>query len=235
MKDILHKPSEELLRAICRPECLHMGPVIAPSIGIKVPLHLSFRRLFSFPETLEIMGREMGRVAAELKPDALAALEMAGVPIATSISLAYKIPMVVVRKEKKEGARFSVEGVVRPGMNYIIIDDAMAAGGTKKRSIEFIEETGGRVNGIVVILAAFEVWEAGYDLGMSFLEEKGIKIHYFIRWQEWWEAMHQFGYVNKEWLELEKDFLHNIKQWQTDEKKWEWFEEVKTKLGGKFI
>jgi len=133
MNPIHHQPSPEFVKVFCRPECLIMGPVEAVSVKMKVPVHLSLRRLFSFPETLKIISREMAQVVKKINPDAVAGTETSGIPWATLIAQQLNKPMVITRKEKKSGARFGVEGHIEPGWTYIVIDDGMAAGNSKKR------------------------------------------------------------------------------------------------------
>lgn len=212
-----------------------MGPVTAPSIGIKVPFHYSSRRVYSFPESIRVLGKHMGRVASDCRPDAIAGIEMAGIPIATAISLQYDLPMVIVRKERKEGARFSVEGITKPGMRYVLVDDGFSGGAQKKSAVEFIRETEGEVVDIVVWINTFEIAAFGIDRGRSWIEAQSIRVHYFVSYLSLFEAYYRKGLLSDELFEIIKDFIEHINEWQTDEKKWKWFEEVRVKQHGQFI
>ena len=235
MSYIFHKPSKELLKAICRPECLIMGPVIGPSVGLKTPIHLTFRTLFSFPKTLDIVAKEMWKIINKLKVDCLAAIEMSGIPWATAITLKYKIPMVVVRKEKRKGARFSVEGITKKGWNYVLIDDVLSGGVQKKKAIEFINQTGGKVTDMIILMNVLELRKTKFDFNRNWLEKRKLKIHYYVTWLSWYKNMHKFGYLSNEMYRIIEDAIKNIVRWQKDREKWEWFKRVKKSQGGKFV
>ncbi|MFH0853055.1 MAG: phosphoribosyltransferase family protein [bacterium] len=235
MKPIHHQPSPEFVRAICRPECLIMGPVEANSVKMKVPAHLSLRRLFSFPDSLRVIANEMGQVVREINPDAVAGIETSGIPWATFISQQLNKPLVVTRKEKKTGARFSVEGHTQPGWTYVIIDDGMSAGNSKRKAIDFLEEVRGKVNAIVVITDAKEVQQSNIDRGRKSIEDSNIPIHYFLTWLGWFKAMQEAGHISKELCDIVKDNITHLREWDEDPSKWDKFHQLIKKQNGKFI
>lgn len=47
-----------LEKALARPEVLIMGPVVSPSTGDKFPIHLTTRKLYSFPDSLLAIAQE---------------------------------------------------------------------------------------------------------------------------------------------------------------------------------
>lgn len=79
--------------------------------------------------------------------DALAGLEMGGIPIATALSLQCKLPMVMVRKKAKTyGTCQFVEGMNVKGKKLLIIEDIISTGGQVKTSIKDLRKVGAIVD-----------------------------------------------------------------------------------------
>ncbi|MFC1663442.1 orotate phosphoribosyltransferase [Patescibacteria group bacterium] len=235
MAEIKHKTKPQLLESLVSVDILRMGPLIGPSIGAKIPMYYNIRQKFSEPAILDLVGKEMSLVIKKLSVDVIAAIEMSGIPWATTASTTSRMPMVVVRKEKREGARSSIEGVSVKGKTCVLIDDAYVGGAGKKRSINMIEDEGGKVSDILVILNVHEVVTGGYDLGRSVVDEKGINVHYFFSYLDWYRLANKKGLLSDELLKFVEQAHLNLKAWQKDDSKWQLLEDIKKKQNGKFI
>jgi len=85
--------------------------------------------------------------------DALAGLELGGVPIATALSLETGIPVVFIRKRAKEyGTRQFAEGLDIKGKNLLIIEDVVTTGGQVKQSAKDLRESGAIVGNILSVI-----------------------------------------------------------------------------------
>ena len=72
---------------------------------------------------------------------AICGLPYAGIPFASFISLAYKIPLVLLRKERKSyGTKKMIEGNLENKTTLIIIDDILTTGTSILESIEEFAE-----------------------------------------------------------------------------------------------
>ena len=68
------------------------------------------------------------------------------VPIATAVSLESKLPLLMIRKEKKGyGTSKLIEGELNEGDDVIVVEDVSTTGGSLLKAIKAIEENGGNV------------------------------------------------------------------------------------------
>lgn len=118
----------------------------------------------------------LGEIAAQMKAlipketQALAALEMGGIPIATALSLLTGLPCVFVRKEAKQyGTCKFAEGLDIKGLQLTIIEDVITTGGQVLLSAEDLRAMGADIKDVLCVI----------DRGGS--EEKlkaaGLKMH----------------------------------------------------------
>lgn len=85
--------------------------------------------------------------------DALAALEMGGIPIATAISLKTGIPVVFVRKEaKKYGTNKLAEGMNISGKKLLIVEDVVTSGGQIIISAKELRELGAIIEKAICVI-----------------------------------------------------------------------------------
>ena len=100
--------------------------------------------------------REIAKQMTPLIPpgtDAIAALEMGGIPIATALSLATGIPVVFVRKEAKSyGTRQFAEGYDVAGKKLCVIEDVITTGGQVLESTEALRGIGAEIHDIVCVI-----------------------------------------------------------------------------------
>lgn len=103
--------------------------------------------------------------------DALAALEMGGIPIATAISLKTGIPVVFVRKEaKKYGTNKLAEGMNIDGKKLLIVEDVVTSGGQIIISAKELRDLGAIIEKAICVIDR----EAG---GSNNLKEANIELN----------------------------------------------------------
>ena len=100
--------------------------------------------------------RDIAAAMAPLVPsgiDALAGLELGGVPIATALSLETGLPARFVRKEAKTyGTCQLAEGGDVDGMRLLVVEDVVTTGGSMVDAIAAVRETGATVAAAAVIV-----------------------------------------------------------------------------------
>lgn len=116
----------------------------------------------AFSEVIRALGEHYAG-----KVDAVAGLESRGFILAAPLALELGVGMIVVRKAGKLpppviGVDYSLEyGTARmelrpetvvDGQRVLIIDDVLATGGTAAASVQLIEEAGGVVSGLAMLL-----------------------------------------------------------------------------------
>lgn len=98
-------------------------------------------------------------IAAALVPmvptgiDALAGLEMGGIPIATMLSSLTGIPARYVRKQAKEyGTRRIAEGGELDGMRLLIVEDVVTSGGAILDAEQHLRASGAVLDRVVCVI-----------------------------------------------------------------------------------
>lgn len=100
--------------------------------------------------------REIAKQLAPMIPpgvDALAGLEMGGIPIATALSLETGIPTVFVRKKPKDyGTCKFAEGYDIRGKRLCVIEDVVTTGGQVVLSTKDLRSDGARVEDVLCVI-----------------------------------------------------------------------------------
>ena len=106
----------------------------------------------SNPLLLKQLAKEMVK---KIPPgtEILAGLELGGVPLATAISLEVGLPVVFVRKTKKEyGTEKIAEGINIQGKKLCIIEDVITTGGQVLKSTEALRNAGAIVDFVICVI-----------------------------------------------------------------------------------
>jgi orotate phosphoribosyltransferase len=107
--------------------------------------------------------------------DALAGLELGGVPLATALSLRSGLPTVFVRKQAKEhGTRQLAEGGGVNGKRLLVIEDVVTSGGQVVASSEALRGLGAVVTHAICVIDR----EAGGELA---LRSTGVELRSLFR------------------------------------------------------
>lgn len=129
-------------------------------------------------ETDPALLREIAEAMQSLVPDeidALAALEMGGIPIATLLSQCTGLPVLFVRKKAKEyGTCKLAEGGEIEGRRLLIIEDVVTSGGQILLSAGELRERGAIIDTVLCVVDR----ESG---GMQKLAEEGLTLRPLFR------------------------------------------------------
>ncbi len=100
--------------------------------------------------------KEISEAMVSLLPkniDALAGLEMGGIPVVTMLSQASGIPSLFVRKKAKEyGTRKVAEGGKIEGQKMVIIEDVVTSGGQILLSAKALREQGALIDTVLCVI-----------------------------------------------------------------------------------
>jgi orotate phosphoribosyltransferase len=163
--DVANSSPKEELRALLLKKSVYDGEFTLAS-GAKSDFYVDARLT-----TLDPRGAHLiGRVGWELVKDtmtrlgqlasAVGGLTLGADPVALSIGMAAQeddpstpLQVFTVRKKAKEHGRLKrIEGNFSAGDSVVVVDDVITTGGSTLQAIEAIEEAGGRVAFVIVLV-----------------------------------------------------------------------------------
>ena len=142
--------------------------------GKQSSVYIDLRQIISYPQLLHAIAEKIWEPIAALKPDLICGVPYTALPIATAISLAHNIPMVMVRKEAKTyGTKKLIEGVFHPNQTCMMIEDLVTTGGSAIKVAEQLKAEGLIVTDIAVLLDREQggpkaITTAGFTLHAAF-------------------------------------------------------------------
>jgi len=163
--------------------------------GIVSPYYIDLSWLLSSPESfskiVNLVAQEIKRLASDRRIDKLASIELKGALILPSVACKLRMPCVIVRKESKTyGLRGRIAGgTVNPGDRFIFFDDVVTRGGSKIEGIKPIEEAGGKIETVLVVVDR----EQG---GKEELEERGYSLVSITTISEVVHSLLKFGKIS---------------------------------------
>ena len=122
--------------------------------GNSSPIYVNCRRLISEPGFMELFVAAARRLtrASDVRFDAVAGGETAGIPFAAYLASAFAQPMVYVRKKTKGyGLASRVEGHLEPGAVVLLVEDLITDGGSKLSFLDALAEAGATVSDALVV------------------------------------------------------------------------------------
>lgn len=120
------------------------------SSGKRSNYFVNIKRASTDPKVLREIGKAMAPHVGDAK---IAGMALGAVPIAVAVALETGRPYVIVRKEQKDhGTRDLIEGDVRPGEEFVIVEDVATTGGSTMRVVTALREKGARVSRAIVVV-----------------------------------------------------------------------------------
>jgi orotate phosphoribosyltransferase len=118
--------------------------------------YVNLKGLPSYPGVYGAVVNAMSELVMKVpKVDALCAVPLTGLLLASPMAVSLKKPLVYTRTDRGDNERL-VEGEVRPGWNIVIVGDLATTGKTLLSAAEAIQDEGGRVTTAVVLIDRLE-------------------------------------------------------------------------------
>ncbi|WP_295030065.1 orotate phosphoribosyltransferase [uncultured Methanobrevibacter sp.] len=144
------------------------------SSGKKSNYYINMKKAITEPEILSTISKLITSKLDLKEVDKVAGPALGAVPIATAVSLESKLPLLMIRKEKKcYGTSKLIEGELNEGDNVIVVEDVSTTGGSLLKAIKAINENGGNVTRAFVVVDR----EEG---AIEAFEKEGIKLEPLI-------------------------------------------------------
>ena len=115
--------------------------------GKKSNYYVNMKRAITNPKILSTISYLINEKIKNDNIDKVAGPALGAVPIATAVSLESKLPLLMIRKEKKGyGTSKLIEGELIEKDNVIVVEDVTTTGGSLLKAIHAIQENGGKVS-----------------------------------------------------------------------------------------
>jgi orotate phosphoribosyltransferase len=123
------------------------------SSGKESDYYIDMKKAITEPNILKTIAELISHAIANEDIDKVAGPALGAVPIATAISLEANIPLLMIRKEKKDyGTSKLIEGELVNGDSVIVVEDVTTTGNSLLKAIEAIQSSGGIVKRAFVVV-----------------------------------------------------------------------------------
>ena len=122
--------------------------------GIKSPIYCDNRLTLSYPNVRDDIEQGLAKLIREYYPECecLMGTATAGIAHAALVANILGLPMGYVRGgAKTHGRNNRIEGLVKPGMKVIVVEDLISTGGSSLECVDALKDAGCEVIGLVAI------------------------------------------------------------------------------------
>jgi orotate phosphoribosyltransferase len=116
------------------------------SSGRKSDYYVDMKKAITDPAILSQIGLMIDDLINDISVDRIAGPALGAVPIATAVSLSSGIPMLMIRKSKKDyGTSQLIEGDLKDGDRVVVVEDVTTTGSSLLKAVEAVQNNGGVV------------------------------------------------------------------------------------------
>lgn len=121
--------------------------------GRRSPIYCDNRVVLSYPDIRTQLQDAMVKATSVFEPfDGVAGVATAGIAHGALLADRLNLPFIYIRsKAKGHGRQNQIEGELKPGARYLVIEDLISTGGSSLQAVEALREAGGEVAGVMAI------------------------------------------------------------------------------------
>jgi orotate phosphoribosyltransferase len=182
--------------------------------GIKSPIYCDNRLTLSYPQVRKDIEEGLAQLIKEKYPECecLMGTATAGIAHAALVADILDLPMGYVRGgAKSHGRNNRIEGLVKPGMKVVVVEDLISTGGSSLECVDALREAGCEVVGMVAIFT-YELPKA-----ITNFEAKDCSFYTLTNYSTLVEVAVENNYI-------ESTDLEKLKAWKKDPSDESWME-----------
>lgn len=116
------------------------------SSGQESDYYVDMKRAITHPQTLSLVAKII-KSRLDKDVDKVAGPALGAIPIVTAVSLEAKLPMLMIRKSRKNyGTTELIEGDIRSGEKVVVVEDVTTTGNSLLKAIEILRDNQMMVN-----------------------------------------------------------------------------------------
>ena len=182
--------------------------------GIKSPIYCDNRLTLSYPKVRKDVEQGLAMLIKEKYPECecLMGTATAGIAHAALVADILELPMGYVRGgAKSHGRNNRIEGLVKPGMKVVVVEDLISTGGSSLECVDALREAGCEVIGMVAIFT--------YGLSKETVnfEAKDCSFYTLTNYDTLVEVAVENNYI-------QNDDLEKLKAWKKDPSDESWMQ-----------
>lgn len=195
-----NEEKRDLVSGLLEAECFRTGEFKLKSGQIS-PFYIDLRMIISAPSLLEKAASIFSSLLGPLDFVRIAGIPLAGVPLATAVSLLLGVPMVFPRVDRKDhGTGKMIEGAFQRGEHIVLLDDLITTGESKFEAIEILRDEGLVVEDLVVLI------ERGRNAREE-LQGQGVKLHAYLGIDDFLDMCLELGKIDESQRQIIDAFL----------------------------
>jgi orotate phosphoribosyltransferase len=181
----------EMAEGLVKAGALQFGTFSLPD-GKDSSYYVNLKGLPSYPGVYGLVVEALAQLVSRKSPkaNAICAVPLTGLLLASPVAVALKKPLVYTRLERQENERL-VEGEVRPGWKVAIIGDLATSGKTILSAADAIEDEGGEVTSAIVLIDRLEG-------AREKLSKRGIALHAVTDMVELADTLHSMELISSD-------------------------------------
>jgi len=160
----------EIAEGLVKIGALQFGTFTLPD-GRDSAYYVNLRGLPSYPGVYGLVMGALSEVFVKnlKRADAICAVPMTGILLASPLAILLKKPMVYTKTERKGSDRL-IEGEIRPGWNVAVVADLATSGKTISSAVDAIQDEGGKATSALVFIDRLEG-------AREHLSKRGVTLH----------------------------------------------------------
>lgn len=207
MNELSHMVVEKLLQL--RSFQIQVNNPLTWGNGWKAPVYLDDRKILSYTKARNFVKLELGRLVAELYPDADVIAGIATNAVAHGVLVAEQLalPFVYVHPTpKNHGLENQIEGDLRPRQKVVVIENQVNVGKNALPVIDAIRRAGCTVLGVVTI------FDYQLELAHRRFSEAGVPLVSLAQYEELERQLPSYGYS--------QEVMDCLREWHANPAAW---------------